>query len=82
MNLEGIDHVAIAVPDMKKAIAWYREVLGLERQHTEEWDGVPAFVGKGATAIAFFPQDNGPPRSRQGCWRTPEVPVIESNLPI
>jgi catechol 2,3-dioxygenase-like lactoylglutathione lyase family enzyme len=59
MKLEGIDHVAIAVPDMERAIAWYREVLGFERLHAEEWNGVPAFVGTGSTAIAFFPdKDN------------------------
>ncbi len=59
MKLEGIDHVAIAVPDMERAITWYSEVLGLQRLHAEEWDGVPAFVGIGSTAIAFFPdKDN------------------------
>jgi catechol 2,3-dioxygenase-like lactoylglutathione lyase family enzyme len=59
MKLEGIDHVAIAVPAMEPTIAWYREVLGLERLHAAEWNGVPAFVGAGSTAIAFFPdKDN------------------------
>jgi catechol 2,3-dioxygenase-like lactoylglutathione lyase family enzyme len=57
MKLEGIDHVAIAVPDMDRAIAWYTEVLGFQRQHTEEWNGVPAFLGLGSTAIALFPQE-------------------------
>jgi catechol 2,3-dioxygenase-like lactoylglutathione lyase family enzyme len=56
MKLEGIDHVAIAVPAMERTIAWYREVLGLERLHAEEWNGVPAFVGTASTAIAFFPE--------------------------
>lgn len=59
MKLEGIDHVAIAVPDMERAIAWYREVLGLERLHADEWGEVPAFVGTGSTAIAFFPEKEG-----------------------
>ncbi|MGB8343215.1 MAG: VOC family protein [Chthoniobacterales bacterium] len=57
MKLEGIDHVAIAVPDMDRTIAWYTEVLGFQRQHTEEWNGVPAFIGLGSTAIALFPQE-------------------------
>ena len=63
MKLEGIDHVAIAVPYMQRAIAWYREVLGLKHLHAEAWHGVPAFVGAGSTAIAFFPdKDNAGPR--------------------
>ena len=55
MNLEGLDHVAISVSDMERSVHWYVEVLGLERQHTDVWDGVPQFVGKGATGIAIFP---------------------------
>ncbi len=57
MKLEGIDHVALAVPDLDQAIAWYTEVLGFEREHVEEWDGVPAFLGLGSTALAFFPKE-------------------------
>ncbi len=56
MKLEGIDHVAIAVPDLDQAIAWYTEVLGFRRQYADEWSGVPAFIGLGSTAIALFPQ--------------------------
>jgi catechol 2,3-dioxygenase-like lactoylglutathione lyase family enzyme len=56
MQLDGIDHVAIGVPDMEATIAWYREVLGLERLHPNEWNGVPAFIGNGSTALALFPR--------------------------
>ncbi|MEO5717364.1 MAG: VOC family protein [Chthoniobacterales bacterium] len=55
MNLEGLDHIAISVSDMERSVQWYVEVLGLERQHTDVWDGAPQFVGKGATGIAIFP---------------------------
>ena len=55
MNLEGLDHIALAASDVEKSVKWYLEVLGLERQHEGRWDGVPIFVGKGATGIAFFP---------------------------
>jgi catechol 2,3-dioxygenase-like lactoylglutathione lyase family enzyme len=57
MKLEGIDHVAIAVPDVAKTIAWYKEVLGLEHWHADQWDGIPAFIGIGSTALALFPAD-------------------------
>ena len=59
MKLEGIDHVAISVPDMERAIAWYRDVLGLERLHAEVWGDVPAFIGTGSTALALFPEEEG-----------------------
>ncbi|HEU4753087.1 MAG TPA: VOC family protein, partial [Armatimonadota bacterium] len=29
MKLTGIHHVSILVSDMERAVAWYREVLGL-----------------------------------------------------
>ena len=56
MNLEGIDHVAFAVPDVERTVAWYIEVLGFERRYEEYWGGVPAFIGKGTTALALFPR--------------------------
>jgi catechol 2,3-dioxygenase-like lactoylglutathione lyase family enzyme len=57
MKLEGIDHIAIAVPDLERTMAWYRDLLGFERRHAEQWNGVPAFIGLGTTAIALFPRD-------------------------
>ncbi len=56
MQLEGIDHVALAVRDVERSARWYIEVLGFERLHEGMWDGVPTFIGKGNTAIALFPQ--------------------------
>src|SRR5712691_8132102 len=58
MKLEGLDHIALAVRDAEASVKWYIEVLGLERQHEGQWDGVPIFVGKGATGIALFPASN------------------------
>jgi catechol 2,3-dioxygenase-like lactoylglutathione lyase family enzyme len=56
MQLEGIDHVALSVRDIDRAAQWYVDVLGFERQHEGAWNGIPAFVGKGSTAIALFPR--------------------------
>jgi catechol 2,3-dioxygenase-like lactoylglutathione lyase family enzyme len=56
MKLEGIDHIALAVTDVERTVAWYVEVMGFERQHEESWGGVPAFIGKGTTALALFPR--------------------------
>jgi catechol 2,3-dioxygenase-like lactoylglutathione lyase family enzyme len=55
MQLDGIDHVALAVSDVERSVQWYIDILCLERQHEGMWNGVPAFVGKGNTGIAFFP---------------------------
>ncbi|HEY2800497.1 MAG TPA: VOC family protein [Chthoniobacterales bacterium] len=66
MNLSGIDHVALAVPDVERTVAWYVEVLGLERQHVDEWNGVPTFVGKGSTGLALFPSDEKTSRGEGG----------------
>lgn len=58
MQLEGIDHVALAVADVEQAAKWYMEVLGFDRLHEGMWNGVPTFIGKGNTAIAFFPTNS------------------------
>jgi len=58
MQLEGIDHVALAVRDVEGSANWYIEVLGFERLHEGMWNGVPTFIGKGNTGIALFPMSS------------------------
>ena len=55
MQLEGIDHVALAVRNVDRSAQWYVEVLGFERRYEGMWNSIPAFIGKGTTAIALFP---------------------------
>jgi catechol 2,3-dioxygenase-like lactoylglutathione lyase family enzyme len=55
MQLEGIDHVALAVRDVEQSAQWYIDVLGFERRYDGLWEGIPTFIGKGNTAIALFP---------------------------
>jgi catechol 2,3-dioxygenase-like lactoylglutathione lyase family enzyme len=66
MRLEGIDHLAIAVPDVKRTVAWYAEVLGLERRHAEEWGDIPAFIAVGSTALALFPRKDSSAPAKGG----------------
>ena len=54
-ELDGIDHVALAVSDVARSADWYVEVLGFERRFDGMWNGVPTFIGKGRTALALFP---------------------------
>ena len=70
-ELEGLDHVALAVRDVERSADWYVGVLGFERRYQGMWGGVPVFVARGKTAIALFPARNdhknpSPPRTRDG----------------
>ena len=66
-ELEGLDHVALAVRDVERSANWYVDVLGFERRYPGMWNGVPIFVARGKTALALFPAGKGvkgPPSSR------------------
>ena len=63
MQLEGIDHVALAVRDVEQSAQWFIDVLGFERRHDGMWEGIPTFIGKGNAAIALFPTRDGHPKS-------------------
>ena len=65
-ELEGIDHVALAVQDVRSSAKWYQEVLGLERLHEDVWGDFPAMVGIGGTMIALFPVQGSDPKPRPG----------------
>jgi catechol 2,3-dioxygenase-like lactoylglutathione lyase family enzyme len=54
-TLHQIDHVALTVTDLEKSIAWYQDVLGLERRYREAWGDNPAMLCAGSTCIALFP---------------------------
>jgi catechol 2,3-dioxygenase-like lactoylglutathione lyase family enzyme len=62
MKVQHIDHVAITVSDLKRSLAWYRDVLGLERRHEEEWGDVPMMLCAGETCVALFPSDAPDPK--------------------
>jgi catechol 2,3-dioxygenase-like lactoylglutathione lyase family enzyme len=63
MQLEGIDHIALAVRDVERSANWYIDVLGFERRYDGMWEGIPTFIGKENTAIALFPMRNGHSKS-------------------
>jgi catechol 2,3-dioxygenase-like lactoylglutathione lyase family enzyme len=68
IRLEGIDHVALTVLDLGRSIAWYQNVLGLERRYAEVWGDFPAVLGVGTTSLALFPapvSDPAPPPGRE-----------------
>ena len=55
LHVQGLDHVALTVRDVPRSVAWYRDVLGLERRYEEVWGDFPAVVGAGTTSLALFP---------------------------
>ena len=54
-NLEQLDHVALTVADVSRSVAWYGNILGLQRRHEEVWHDCPAVMYAGPNAVALFP---------------------------
>jgi catechol 2,3-dioxygenase-like lactoylglutathione lyase family enzyme len=54
-STQGIDHVALAVTDLDRSEAFYRDVLGLERVH-EQWDP-PRVLASQGSGVALFPAE-------------------------
>ncbi len=76
MKLEGLDHCALIVTDLKQSTAWYQKVLGLERRHEEVWGNVPTFLCKGTTGVALFPATTAKPAPRP----EPGTAIVMSHL--
>ncbi|MGZ4516617.1 MAG: methylmalonyl-CoA epimerase [Mycobacteriaceae bacterium] len=90
----AIDHVGIAVPDLDVAIAWYRDILGLEVTHQEvnEEQGVrEAMVGVGNAQIQLLapltPEstiakflDRSGPGLQQLAYRVTDVEAVSQAL--
>lgn len=58
IQVQGLDHVGLAVRDVRRSVAWYRELFGLERFFEDVWGDFPGVVGIGDTSIAFFPTEH------------------------
>jgi catechol 2,3-dioxygenase-like lactoylglutathione lyase family enzyme len=52
-KVQGIDHVGLAVKDVRKSVEWYQEILGLERLFEDVWGDFPGVVDIGDTSVAF-----------------------------
>ncbi len=60
-RIKLIDHVALTVKNVERSVAWYRDVLGLERRYEEVWGHVPAMMFAGETGIALFQSEKSDP---------------------
>jgi catechol 2,3-dioxygenase-like lactoylglutathione lyase family enzyme len=65
-KVDHIDHVALTVRDVERSVAWYKDVLGLERRYQDVWGGYPAVVCAGMTCLALFPTESGDSRPPPG----------------
>ncbi len=78
IRTEGLDHVAITVSDPERSVAFYSEVLGLERKH-EEWHA-PMFMLAGGSGLALFPADSHP--GDRDTRQRPEIRVMHIALRV
>jgi catechol 2,3-dioxygenase-like lactoylglutathione lyase family enzyme len=53
---QGLDHVALVVSDMERSIAWYGDVLAMERRFADVWvgQGDPVVLCNGDACVALF----------------------------
>ena len=58
---KGLDHVALVVSDMDRSIAWYTDVLAMERRFADVWDGQgdPVVLCNGDACVALFEPVDG-----------------------
>jgi catechol 2,3-dioxygenase-like lactoylglutathione lyase family enzyme len=53
-RLQGLDHVALTVGDQEVSERWYRDVLGLGREHAAEWGNTPVALMAHGSGVALF----------------------------
>ena len=53
-RVEGLDHVALNVADQEVSERWYRDVLGLQREHADAWGDTPVALMTQGSGLALF----------------------------
>ena len=49
-----MDHVALSVGDQQASERWYRDVLGLAREHAAAWGETPVALTAEGSGVALF----------------------------
>src|SRR4051794_29386413 len=62
-RVEGLDHVALGVPDQRAEESWYADVLGLKREHGDAWGDTPVALMAGGSGLALFKAREGEARA-------------------
>src|SRR3954452_14872055 len=68
-RVEGLDHVAVGVADQARSAAFYRDVLGLSREHADAWGAMPVAMMGGGSGMALFPSPRAAPGVRHVAFR-------------
>jgi len=78
----GLDHVALVVADMSRSVAWYGEVLGMERRFEDVWDGGgdPVVLCNGDACVALFEPAEGDAAGRDGVNRHFAIRLDRANF--
>ena len=58
ITITGIDHVALWVRDLKRSVAWYKDVLGMAEAHGDDRH---IFLKAGNQILALFQAPEGQP---------------------
>ncbi|MGI9541685.1 MAG: VOC family protein [Cyclobacteriaceae bacterium] len=65
MKINGLDHIALRVPDPEATAQWYEKALGLRRyQHKKIWGPYPIMMLAGKSGLALFPATTDQPDSK------------------
>jgi catechol 2,3-dioxygenase-like lactoylglutathione lyase family enzyme len=62
-RVQGLDHVALAVGDQQASESWYRDVLGLGREHSAAWGDTPVALMAEGSGLALFRATDGDERA-------------------
>ncbi len=66
-QIESIDHVALIVQNIERAVKWYEDILGMERRYQDVWTGKrdPVVMASGNIQVALFlPASEGTIRTK------------------
>ena len=78
----GLDHVALVVPDMERSIAWYADVLAMERRFADVWNGHgdPVVLCNGDACVALFEPVEGDAVAADGVNRHFAIRLDRANF--
>jgi catechol 2,3-dioxygenase-like lactoylglutathione lyase family enzyme len=62
-RVQGLDHVALSVGDQQASESWYRDVLGLGREHAAAWGDTPVALMAEGSGLALFRATDGGERA-------------------
>jgi catechol 2,3-dioxygenase len=78
----GLDHVALVVADMQRSIAWYEDVLAMERRFADVWNGQgdPVVLCNGDACVALFEPVDGDAIAADGVNRHFAIRLDRANF--